>query len=153
MVWIHGGFFAVGESDAFDPTALVEHGDVVVVTLNYRLGELGFLAHPALTAESSDGASGNYGLMDQQAALAWVQRNIASFGGDPRRVTIFGRSAGGNSVHVHLASPLAAGTFARAIVQNGAFLLTEPTLAAAEAARAAFATRAGCTDQTAGAPR
>ncbi|HJY85201.1 MAG TPA: carboxylesterase family protein, partial [Candidatus Acidoferrales bacterium] len=97
MVWIHGGALLVGESDDYDPVRLVQRG-VVVVTINYRLGVLGFLAHPALTEESPDHASGNYGLMDQQAALHWVRRNIASFGGDPRRVTIFGESAGGLSV-------------------------------------------------------
>src|SRR5262245_52625117 len=75
MVWIHGGAFQVGESDEYDPTRLVETGDVVVVTINYRLGALGFLAHPALTAESPDGVSGNYGLLDQQLALQWVQQN------------------------------------------------------------------------------
>src|SRR5689334_798585 len=105
MVWIHGGALLVGESDDYDPVRLVRQG-VVVVTVNYRLGTLGFLAHPALSAESASGASGNYGLMDQQAALRWVQRNIARFGGDAGRVTIFGESAGGLSVHSQLASPL-----------------------------------------------
>ena len=84
MVWIHGGALAVGESDDYDPTRLVEQG-AIVVTINYRLGWLGFLAHPALSAESGDQASGNYGLMDQQAALRWVQRNIARFGGEPEQ--------------------------------------------------------------------
>jgi para-nitrobenzyl esterase len=149
MVWIHGGALVVGESDDYDPTKLVTGGDVVVVTLNYRLGALGFLAHPALTAESPDNASGNYGLMDQQLALQWVQRNIAAFGGNPHKVTIFGESAGGLSVHSQLASPLAAGLFKRAIVQSGAYQLTQPTLADGEAKGTAFATAAGCNDQTA----
>jgi para-nitrobenzyl esterase len=148
MVWIHGGALVVGESDDYDPTKLVTGGDVVVVTLNYRLGALGFLAHPALTAESPDNASGNYGLMDQQLALQWVQRNIAAFGGNPHKVTIFGESAGGLSVHSQLASPLAAGLFKRAIVQSGAYQLTQPTLADGEAKGTAFATAAGCNDQT-----
>src|SRR5215831_4499079 len=113
MFWIHGGGLVVGESDGYEPSKLVAQG-VVVVTINYRIGELGFLAHPALSTESSTGASGNYGLMDQQAALRWVQRNIRAFGGNPDNVTIFGESAGGLSVHSELASPLAAGLFHKA---------------------------------------
>src|SRR6266852_8638664 len=147
MVWIHGGALLVGESDDYDPVRLVQHG-VVVVTINYRLGVLGFLAHPALSAESPVQASGNYGVMDQQAALRWLERNIASFGGDPRRVTIFGESAGGLSVHSHLASPLSAGLFHRAIVESGAYALSQPSLAQAEAQGAAVASLAGCSDQT-----
>src|SRR5580704_10574895 len=92
MVWIHGGALVTGESDDYLPTKLVQDG-VTVVTINYRLGALGFLAHPALA--DAKGQSGDYGLEDQQAALPWVQRNIARFGGDPRDVTIFGESAGG----------------------------------------------------------
>ena len=149
MVWIHGGALVTGESDDYDATRLVDQGDVIVVTINYRLGALGFLAHPALTAESPDHASGNYGLMDQQAALRWVRRNIVLFGGDPFRVTIFGESAGGLSVHTQLASPGSRGLFQRAIVQSGAYQLTQPSLATGEAAGTAFATRAGCADQTA----
>jgi para-nitrobenzyl esterase len=149
MVWIHGGALVTGESDDYDPTRIVEQGDVVVVTINYRLGALGFLAHPALTAESPDHASGNYGLLDQQAALGWVQRNIARFGGDPRRVTIFGESAGGLSVHAQLASPPAHGLFHAAIVESGAYQLAQPSLATGEAAGAAFAAGAGCATQTA----
>jgi len=149
MVWIHGGALVTGESNDYDATRLVEQGDVIVVTINYRLGTLGFMAHPALTAESPDHASGNYGLLDQQAALRWVQRNILLFGGDPFRVTIFGESAGGLSVHAQLAAPSSRGLFQRAIVESGAYQLAQPTLATAEAAGAAFATRAGCTDQSA----
>jgi para-nitrobenzyl esterase len=126
----------------------VEQG-VVVVTINYRLGLLGFLAHPALSAESSYAGSGNYGIMDQEAALRWVQRNILFFGGDPRNVTIFGESAGGLSVHTHLASPQSAGLFDQAIVQSGAYALTQAPLAAAEAAGTGYATAAGCPDQSA----
>jgi para-nitrobenzyl esterase len=149
MVWIHGGALVTGESDDYDATRLVEQGDVILVTINYRLGALGFTAHPALTAESPDHASGNYGLMDQQEALRWVRRNILLFGGDPFRVTIFGESAGGLSVHTQLASPGSAGLFQRAIVQSGAYQLTQPALATVETAGVAFANRAGCTDQTA----
>lgn len=148
MVWFHGGALLVGESDDYDPLPLVQQG-VIVVTLNYRLGVLGFLAHPALSAVSPSHASGNYGLMDQQAALRWVQRNIFRFGGDPQRVTIFGESAGALSVHVHLASPLSAGLFHGAIVESGAYALAQPSLAQAEARGTAVATNAGCTDQTA----
>ncbi len=149
MVWIHGGGLTAGESGVFDAARLVGQGDVVVVTINYRLGVLGFLAHPALTAESADQASGNYGLMDQQEALRWVRRNILLFGGDPSRVTIFGESAGGLSVHAHLVSPSAHGLFHRAIVQSGAYQLTQPSLASGELAGAAFASGAGCADQSA----
>jgi para-nitrobenzyl esterase len=149
MVWIHGGALVTGESDDYDATRLVEQGDVIVVTINYRLGALGFLAHPAFTAEAPDHASGNYGLLDQQEALRWVGRNIVRFGGDPSRVTIFGESAGGLSVHSQLASPGSHDLFHRAIVQSGAYQLAVPDLAAGEAAGAAFAAGAGCTDQSA----
>lgn len=149
MVWIHGGALFLGESNDYDPTRLVEREDVIVVTINYRLGFLGFLAHPALSAESPYGGSGNYGLMDQQAALAWVQRNIRRFGGDPKKVTIFGESAGGLSVHAQLASPRAAGLFHRAIVQSGAYALDHPTLAVAETIGTGAAVALGCADQTA----
>ncbi|HEY2577748.1 MAG TPA: carboxylesterase family protein [Streptosporangiaceae bacterium] len=147
MVWIHGGALVVGESNDYDPTALVRHG-VIVVTINYRLGVFGFLAHPAL-ASRPGGPAGNYGLMDQQAALRWVQRNIAHFGGDPRNVTIFGESAGGLSVLSQLASPGARGLFARAIAESGSYDLTQAPLATAEAAGKAFAATAGCPSQTA----
>jgi para-nitrobenzyl esterase len=148
MFWIHGGGLVVGESDGYDPAKLVAEG-VIVVSINYRLGELGFLAHPALAAESRTGASGNYGLMDQQAALRWVQRNIRAFGGDADNVTIFGESAGGLSVHSQLASPLAAGLFHKAIVESGAYSLSQPSQTTAEAAGTAFAAGAGCASQTA----
>ena len=148
MVWIHGGGLVSGESTDYLPEGLVAR-NVVVVTLNYRLGVLGFLAHPALAAESAEHASGNYGLMDQQLALRWVRQNIARFGGDPRRVTIFGESAGGLSVHAQLASPRARGLFQRAIVESGGYAGSQPSLTAAEAAGRAFAAEAGCSAQTA----
>jgi para-nitrobenzyl esterase len=148
MVFIHGGGLTQGAGNAYDPTRLVQDG-VVVVTINYRLGMLGFLTHPALSAESPDGASGNYGLMDQQFALRWVQNNIAHFGGDSNNVTIFGQSAGGLSVHSNLASPTAAGLFQKAIVESGSYSLTQPTLTAAETLGIAFASLAGCASQTA----
>jgi para-nitrobenzyl esterase len=118
MVWIHGGAFKYGTGADYDPQNLVRKG-VVVVTINYRLGVLGFLAHPELSAESSHGASGNYGLLDQIEALRWVKRNIASFGGDPDNVTIFGESAGGQSVSLLMISPPAARLFHRAIAESG----------------------------------
>jgi para-nitrobenzyl esterase len=148
MVWLHGGALVVGESDDYDPNRLVAQG-VVVVTLNYRLGFLGFFAHPALTAESGGVGSGNYGLMDQQAALRWVQRNIAKFGGDAGNVTIFGESAGGLSVHAQLASPLAAGLFDRAIAESGAYASSNPSLSQAESQGSGVAQTVGCADQTA----
>jgi para-nitrobenzyl esterase len=146
MVWIHGGALVTGESNDYDPTALVEDG-VTVVTINYRLGALGFLAHPALA--DAKGQSGDYGLMDQQAALRWVRRNIARFGGNPHNVTIFGESAGGLSTLSQVASPQAKGLFERAIVESGSYELTQAPLASAEAAGEAFAARAGCASQTA----
>ena len=146
MVWIHGGALVTGESDDYAPTGLVADG-VTVVTINYRLGALGFLAHPALADAS--GQSGDYGLEDQQAALRWVQRNIASFGGNPHNVTIFGESAGGLSTLSQVASPQARGLFERAIAESGSYNLTQTSLASAETAGEAFATKAGCASQTA----
>ena len=147
LVWIHGGGLVQDGGRNYDGTKLAATG-TVVVTINYRLGALGFLAHPAL-ASRPGGAAGNYGLMDQQAALRWVQRNIGQFGGDPRNVTIAGQSAGGLSVLAQLVSPGARGLFQRAIVQSGTFALTQQPLATAEAAGETFATNVGCADQTA----
>ncbi len=133
MVWIYGGGFTEGSSAiaVYDGAELAKKG-VIVVTLNYRVGPLGFLAHPELTRES--GTSGNYGLLDQIAALTWVQLNIAAFGGDPKNVTIFGESAGSLDVSVLMTSPLSKGLFHRAIAESGAVVLVgEPaTLAEAE---------------------
>jgi para-nitrobenzyl esterase len=147
LVWIHGGRFTFGAGRDYDGTKLAADG-IVVVTINFRLGALGFLAHPAL-ASRPGGPSGNYGLMDQQAALRWVQSNIRQFGGDPDNVTIAGQSSGGTSVLAHLVSRGSRGLFQRAIVQSGSFALTQQSLAAAEADGEAFAARAGCPDQTA----
>ena len=120
MVWIHGGALTRGSGSTgiYDGTALAEKG-AVVVTINYRLGPFGYLAHPLLSAESEHGSSGNYGVLDQVAALEWVRDNIAGFGGDPERVTIFGESAGSWSVNTLMATPLAAGLFHGAIGQSG----------------------------------
>jgi para-nitrobenzyl esterase len=124
MVWIYGGGFNEGSSAVavYDGAELAGKG-VIVVTLNYRVGPLGFLAHPALTKESQHHSSGNYGLLDQIAALQWVRTNIAGFGGDPAQVTVFGQSAGAISVASLMRSPLAKGLFARAIAQSGPGLL------------------------------
>jgi para-nitrobenzyl esterase len=120
MVWIHGGGLVTGGSFLYDPSPLVLAGNVIVVTINYRLGLLGFFAHQAIDAEGH--TNGNYGFMDQQLALKWVNDNIASFGGDPKRITIFGESAGGQSVYGNLASPTAAGLFEGAIAESGAYV-------------------------------
>ena len=125
MVWFHGGSHVSGQGHSliFDGTTLAQH-DVVVVTINYRLGPLGFLAHPWLSdevsTETEEGASGNYGLMDKIAALQWVNRNIASLGGDPNNVTIFGQSAGSQSVCSLMTAPAAQGLFHKAIGQSAA---------------------------------
>jgi para-nitrobenzyl esterase len=120
MVWIHGGGLTRGSASnpSYSGESLAKKG-VVVVTINYRLGVFGFLAHPELTRESEQHSSGNYGLLDQIAALKWVRKNIAAFGGDPQRVTIFGESAGSWSVNYLVATPLAKGLFHRAIGESG----------------------------------
>lgn len=132
MLWIHGGGnFAGASSDAvFEGERLAQRG-IVLVSANYRLGVFGFFAHPELTAESKHHASGNYGLMDQVAALQWVRDNIANFGGDSRRVTIFGESAGSLDINVLMTSPLAKGLYARLIGESGP-VVAPPTLAEGE---------------------
>ena len=141
MVWIHGGTFIAGSGAQFNGNALADQGHLVVVTINYRLGPLGFLAHRALDTDSVP--SGNYGLLDQQAALRWVKDNIAAFGGDPSRVTVAGESAGAISIGDHLVSPAAAGLFDRAILESGPFLHMV-TLAEAEKRGDQFASALGC---------
>ena len=134
MVWVHGGGNIEGSQEwpPLGPT-LATHG-VVVVTINYRLGVLGFYSHPALTKESSHQVSGNYGLLDQMAALRWVQQNVDRFGGDPQRVTVFGASSGALDICDLMASPLANGLFQRAIMQSGVCVDSlAPLLAGAEA--------------------
>src|ERR1700728_2953651 len=159
MFWIHGGGLIEGSSTPYNPEQLVKKG-VIVVTINYRLGYLGFLAQSAIDVEGH--LNGNYGLIDQQFALGWVRRNIASFGGDPDRVTIFGESAGGQSVYAQLASPLASGMFRGAISESGSYAEFQNyfsnvvTLAQGETtgsqsvpSGAAIADSVGCTSQTA----
>ncbi len=146
MVWIYGGGFVAGAASEprQDGESLCKKG-VVVVSMNYRMGVFGFFAHPELTRESGHEASGNYGLMDQAAALQWVKKNVAAFGGDPDNVTIFGESAGSFSVSALMASPLAQGLFHRAIGESGAFFggtLPLKTRAQAEDAGLKFAASA-----------
>ncbi|PCC99367.1 carboxylesterase/lipase family protein [Halopseudomonas pelagia] len=143
MVWIHGGAFVFGNGGGeYDPTRLVAE-DMVVVTLNYRLGNLGFLAHPELEDDA-----GNFALMDQQQALRWVKENIAEFGGNPDNVTLFGESAGGHSVMSHIVSPRAAAEnlFQRAIVQSGSYAPFQQPKAVAQAQGQQIATALGCSD-------
>jgi para-nitrobenzyl esterase len=135
VIFIHGGGFTVGSSGmALYGGAQVAASGAVFVNFNYRLGILGFMAHPELTAESPHHASGNYGFLDQVAALRWVQRNISQFGGDPSNVTIAGQSAGGASVVSLTASPLARGLFQRVLIQSGAGMNESPSLAESERA-------------------
>jgi para-nitrobenzyl esterase len=143
LVWIHGGGFSSGSGDVpvYDGEGLASKG-VVMVTINYRLGAFGFLAHPELTKESGRSASGNYGLLDMIAALQWVRRNIAAFGGDPGNVTIAGQSAGAFAVNFLMASPLAKGLFHRAIAQSGGTFSGARSLRDAEAAGAKLGTLA-----------
>jgi para-nitrobenzyl esterase len=147
MVWIYGGGLVNGGTQPaiYQGDQFAREG-VVFVSINYRLGRFGFFAHPALTAEHPGELKGNYGYMDQLAALQWVQRNIAAFGGDPKQVTLFGESAGGFSVHTMVASPIAKGLFQRAIVESGGGRTNEgaaPSIAAAEATDLAFAKAQG----------
>ncbi len=137
LVWIYGGGFSSGGTSVpiYDGEAMAKKG-IVFVSVNYRVGVFGFLAHPELTKESNHHASGNYGLMDQIAALQWVQKNIAVFGGDPGNVTIAGQSAGSMSVNCLVASPLAKGLFIRAIGESGAETVENPMLGGSSLARA-----------------
>lgn len=149
MVFIYGGGYVIGSNDGYDPTPIVNTGKVIVVTLNYRVGPFGFLALPGLDSESPGDTSGDYGLMDQQAGLRWVRQNIAAFGGNPSNVTIFGESAGGNSVCQQIASPLAAGLFQRAISESGSCsgtTMQESSEATMVQRSEAYAARVGCPD-------
>ncbi|RAY16762.1 carboxylesterase family protein [Actinomadura craniellae] len=146
MVWLPGGAYVAGWGSGYDPAPLVAQGKVIVVTVNYRLGPLGFMALPELAEES--GTTGNYGLLDQQAALRWVRDNIEKFGGNPGNVTLTGESAGGHSVCMQLLSPGAAGLFHKAISQSGACTSTLGPAPAQTAYKtgAEFAKQVGCTD-------
>lgn len=147
-MWIHGGAFlgGYGHEKEFDGEAYCRRG-VILVTVNYRLGPLGFLAHPWLTEENrtmgGSGVSGNYGSLDQIAALKWVRENIAVFGGDPENITVFGQSAGGESTHTLISSPLTKGMISKAIIQSGLGLTRDRTLADAERDGLEFSENAG----------
>lgn len=144
LVWFHGGGYTAGagSQSTYEGSKLARRS-VVIVTVNYRLGVLGYLAHPELSREAKDGTSGNYGLLDQIAALRWVQANISRFGGDPSNVTVAGQSAGGGSAMLVTIAPLAHGLFQKAIFESGAALglpgVGDARLGPAEAAGAAFA--------------
>jgi para-nitrobenzyl esterase len=144
MVWIHGGGLTTGSGQEYNAASLVQTGNEIVVTFNYRLGLLGFLGHPALAAEdTTHHSSGNYGTLDQQLVMAWVRANIAKFGGNPNNVTIFGESAGGQSVITQLVSPLAP-KYSRAIIESGAYARIYPTQAQAQSQGEALAASLGC---------
>ncbi|MBP6116516.1 MAG: carboxylesterase family protein [Neisseriaceae bacterium] len=143
MVVIPGGGLIAGSGNEYNPQKLVEQG-LIVVSFNYRLGVFGYFSHPALNAEGH--AAINYGTLDQQAALRWVRDNIAQFGGDPDNVTLYGESAGGQSVLTHLAAPASAGLFHKGIVSSGAYLLQQRTVAEHNLAGEALAQSLGCTD-------
>lgn len=134
MLWLFGGANVVGSANnpVFDGAALARRG-VVVVTANFRVGAMGFMAHPALSAESAHRSSGNYALLDQIMALRWIRSNIAKFGGDPRNVTVFGQSSGSYDLFLLMTSPLARGLFHKAIAQSGQFLSYDGPMAKARA--------------------
>jgi para-nitrobenzyl esterase len=142
MVWIHGGAFVNGSGGIYNSHWLATQGDIVVVTINYRLGTLGFLAHPSF---GPPGDVGNYGLEDQQAALRWVRDNITNFGGDPDKLTIAGESAGGMSVCDHLVAPDSAGLFRAAIIQSGP-CQAQADVATAQKVSLDYAANVGCGD-------
>jgi len=152
MVWIHGGAFIFGSGATYNGTQFAKQ-DVIVVTVNYRLGRAGWFAHPALTAENRKGLLGNYGLMDQIAALKWVQDNIAQFGGNKKNVTAFGESAGAISINYLLLAPQARGLFAKAISQSGFGRLPAPPLSTVENFSASWAQKAGVTGTDANAAK
>jgi para-nitrobenzyl esterase len=146
MFFTHGGGLSqgAGSDPLYEGADLAQHTDAVIVTINYRLGGLGFLAHADLSSENTPPTSGNYGVLDQLAALRWVKANIGSFGGDPGRVTIFGESAGATSTAIQVLSPLGKGLFEQAIVESTGIFPSLPDLTAAETAGAGIATSLGC---------
>ena len=149
MVWIHGGSFLAGSGAPFDGGNFVHDGNIIVVTINYRLGVLGFMANRNIAAADAHHTAGNYGLLDQQAAIRWVIDNIAAFGGDPHNVTLSGESAGAMSIGFLMVAPSANGTFQRAILESGPFLQKLQTLEQAEVHGEEIATKLGCDKATA----
>ena len=150
LFWIHGGGLETGSGQEYDGTSLINSGNAVFVSINYRLGILGFLAHPALAAEhkvKGVGVSGNYGTLDQQFAMQWVRQNIVQFGGDPNKIMIYGESAGGQSILTQLISPLAP-SYHAAVIESGSYASTFPTQSSAAAAGSQFGTTEGCSSQT-----
>jgi para-nitrobenzyl esterase len=148
MVFFFGGAFVDGEGSIYDPTAMAIQGDTIVVTVNYRLGILGYLAATALSATSPNGVSGNYGFEDQLFSLEWVKQNIGAFGGNPKNVTIFGESAGAFSVCAAIVSPKAAGLFQRAIAESGPCGEPLPELAGAETSNQPIVAGLGCAESS-----
>ena len=148
MVFFYGGAFVDGAGSLYDPTNMAVQGNTIVVTINYRLGILGYMASAALSAESANGVSGNYGFEDQLLALEWVKQNIGAFGGNSDDVTIFGESAGGFSVCAAIVSPNGARLFQRAITESGPCAVPLPTLAGAQASGARIVGALGCGDST-----
>ena len=148
MVFFYGGAFVDGEGSIYDPSTMAVQGNVIVVTVNYRLGILGYLASSALSAQSAKQVSGNYGFEDQLFALQWVKQNIGAFGGNANDVTIFGESAGGFSVCAAIVSPQGARLFQRAITESGPCGEPLPTLAGAQASGAAIVSALGCAESS-----
>jgi para-nitrobenzyl esterase len=144
MVFFYGGAFVYGEGSLYDPTAMAVQGNTIVVSINYRLGILGYIASAALSAESANGVSGNYGFEDQLLALEWVKQNIGAFGGNSDDVTLFGESAGGFSVCAAIVSPKGTGLFRHAITESGPCGIPLPTLAGAQASGATMVSALGC---------
>ena len=148
MVFFYGGDFVYGEGSIYDPSSMAVQGNVIVVTANYRLGILGYMASSALSAQSANQVSGNYGFEDQLFALQWVRQNIGAFGGNPNDVTIFGESAGGFSVCAAIVSPKGAQLFQRAITESGPCGEPLPTLAGAQSSGDAIVSALGCAESS-----
>jgi para-nitrobenzyl esterase len=148
MVFFYGGAFVDGEGSIYDPSSMAIQGNVIVVTVNYRLGILGYMASSALSGQSADQVSGNYGFEDQLFALQWVRQNIGAFGGNSSDVTIFGESAGGFSVCAAIVSPRGAGLFQRAITESGPCGEPLPSLAGAQASGDAMVSALGCAESS-----
>jgi len=148
MVFFYGGAFISGATDLYDAKQLARNGEAIVVTVNYRLGAFGFMASPELSMQHPRRISGNFGILDQELALRWVQQNVASFGGNPREVTVFGESAGAWSICAHLVRPSSEGLFSRVILQSGPCAFPLPALSNSERVGSDITQKAGCTRGT-----